>query len=381
MSAQKTRPEASGVGIRNPGRRNQRVCVIDANPKFRAEVASALLSFYEVSELWEQGAALEAIAFDPPAAIILDENVTPRGGLPLLREICCVPELDRIPVICTAAPERRAFLADAALLGVRTTLTKPFRRSLLLAALSAEINGKIERNWIKIEPVQRAALQKTTALFNSIADAIGSGESMPYETLRAACEPLLQAIASGNYSRILDGVRDHDNYTYVHSLRVAVFLSVLGHAIGLRDRDLSILAAGGMIHDIGKLSVPSHILNKSGRLTDEEWAIMQGHVPPAERFLHLVPDLQRGALIIATQHHEKLDGSGYPHGLKGAELDDLTRMANIVDIFCALTDWRPYKEALDPEHAFFIMRQQPAQLDQGLMKVFREVLLDTARRG
>lgn len=376
---QKTRAESSGMGIRNPGRRNH-VCVVDANPKFRAEVVQALTSFYEVSEHCEQGPALEAIAFDPPAAVILDENVLPRGGLPLLREICCVPDLDRIPVICTATNERSNFLADASLLGVRSRLLKPFRRSTLLQALSHEINGKIERSWIKIEPLQRAALERTTRLFNALADMIGEGQSMPYEQLQDACEPLVEAVRAGNYRAMLEGVRDHDNYTYVHSLRVAVFLSVFGHAIGLRGDDLSTLAAGGLIHDVGKMRVPFQVLNKSGRLSDEELRIVRGHVPPANRFLTLIPRLPRGAMTIAVQHHEKLDGSGYPRGIKGMELNELARMATITDMFSALTDWRTYKDAMDPEQAMFILTQLDKELDQRLLRMFRTILLDTAQK-
>ena len=354
------------------------VCVVDANPKFRGDVAQALKSFYDIAEYSEQGSALEAIAFNPPAAVILDENVFPRGGLPLLREICCVPDLDRVPIVCTATHDRSVFLADAIGLGVRTTLVKPFRRSVLLAAISKEINGKIERSWVRIEPTQRAALQRTTQIFNSIADLIDNGEALPYQKVQEACQPLIDAIRNGNYQDMLNGVRDHDNYTYVHSLRVAIFLSVFGQAIGVRGNDLLTLASGGLMHDVGKMSVPYGILNNPGRLSDEEMEIMRSHVTSTASFLSNSPGLPRGVKTIAEQHHEKLDGTGYPLGLKGKELNELARMASIVDIYGALTDRRAYKEAMEPAHALQIMAQLKGQLDQHLLKVFREVLLDSA---
>ena len=356
------------------------VCVIDANPKFRADVVEALLSFYEVSEHAEQGSALETIAFHPPAAIILDENVLPRGGLPLLREICCVPDLDRVPIICTATHDRNVFLADAKALGIRTTLVKPFRRSLLLQALSKEINGRIERAWVRIEPIQRAALQKTTKIFNGIADLITEGQPLPYDAVAEACEPLVQAVSNGRYQDMLNGVRDHDNYTYVHSMRVAIFLSVFGHAIGIRDHDLLILASGGLIHDVGKMSVPHHILNKSDRLSDEEMKQMRGHVNSTTDFLHKGSGLPQGALTIAAQHHERMDGSGYPNGLKGKQLNELARMASIIDMFGALTDRRVYKEAMEPAQALHLMGALKGQLDQHLLSMFRSVLLDVAKQ-
>ncbi|HIJ61800.1 MAG TPA: HD domain-containing protein [Rhodospirillaceae bacterium] len=354
------------------------VCVVDANPKFRADVVTALTSFYEVVEHSEQGAALEWIAFHPPAAVILDENVVPRGGLPLLREIFCVPELDRVPIICTATNDRSMFLADAIGLGARTTLVKPFRRSALLQALSKEINGKVERSWVRIEPVQRAALQRTTQAFNAVADLIVDGKPLPYQILSDACGPLVQSVQAGRYKDMLNAVKDHDNYTYVHSLRVSIFLSVFGYSIGIRDRDLVTIASGGLIHDAGKMSVPYHILNKTDRLTDEEMQVMRDHVTQTATFLRSSRDLPQGALLIAEQHHEKLDGSGYPRGLKGTQLNELSRMATIIDIFSALTDRRVYKEAMEPAQALHLMTQLKGQLDQSLLKMFKTVLLDTA---
>ena len=355
------------------------VCVVDANQKHRADTVHALTSFYEVSEYSEQGTALEAIAFNPPAAVVLDENVLPRGGLALLREIYCVPDLDRVPIVCTSTRERDSFLADAIGLGVRQTLVKPYRRSALLQALSSEINGKIERSWIRIEPTQRAALKKTTRVFNTIADLIDTNTPMPYELVRDACEPLVEAVRLGKYKDMLHSIRHHDNYTYVHTLRVSIFLSVFGHAIGITGNDLMILATGGLLHDIGKMSVPHGILNKADRLTDAEMQTMRGHVTHTSQFLRRGTGMPRGALTIAEQHHEKLDGSGYPLGLKGKELNELARMATIVDIFGALTDRRVYKEAMEPEQALHVISQLGGVLDQHLVSLFRTVLLDAAK--
>lgn len=356
-----------------------RVCVVDANPSYQHDVMRALTSVYRVSGFAEQGAALEAIATDPPAAIVLDENVTPRGGLPLLREICCVPDLDRIPIICTATSERSTFLADATAFGVRVTLIKPFRRSTLLSALSKEINARIERSWSRIEPIQRAALKRTTKVFNAVSDLMGDGLPLPYDALKQACTPLLEAVNAGAYKDILNGVREHHDYSYVHSLRVALFLTVFGHSIGVRGDDLMTLATGGLVHDVGKLAVPKEVLNKPDRLSDDEMAVMRGHVVSTGEFLRASPGMPKGALMIAEQHHEKIDGSGYPNGIKGKDVNELTRMASIIDIFGALTDRRSYKAPMEPEQALHVMTQLGRQLDQRLLGVFRSVLLDSAK--
>ncbi|OAN51444.1 hypothetical protein A6A04_16130 [Paramagnetospirillum marisnigri] len=355
------------------------VCVVDASASYRTDVANALSPHYAVVAYAEQGEALEAIATRPPSAVVLDENVTPKGGLPLLREICCVPDLDTIPIICTATNDRSHFLADASAFGVRTSLVKPFRRSALLGALAREITSKVERSWTRIEPVQRAALKRTSKVFTAIADLMAEGAPLPYEALHHACTPLVEAVSTGEYRSILDGVREHHNYSYVHSLRVAMFLTVFGHSIGLRGDDLMTLTTGGLVHDVGKMAVPQDVLNKPDRLTDQEMVIMRGHVSHTGDFLRSSPGLPRGALMIAEQHHEKLDGTGYPFGLKGGQVNELARMATIMDIFGALTDRRAYKAPMEPEQALHVMTQLGRQIDQRLLKTFRTVLLDTAK--
>lgn len=355
------------------------ICVVDASDSHRAGVVGALCRHYDVMACAEQGEALEAIATRPPAAVVLDENVTPRGGLPLLREICCVPDLDTIPIICTATSDRSHFLADATAFGVRTSLVKPFRRSALLTALDREIRSKVERSWTRIEPVQRAALKRTSKVFNAIADLMAEGLPLPYETLHHACSPLVEAVDNGVYRDILNGVREHHDYSYVHSLRVAMFLTVFGHSIGLRGDDLMTLTTGGLVHDVGKMAVPREVLDKPDRLSDTEMTLMRGHVASTGAFLRASPSLPRGTLLIAEQHHEKLDGTGYPFGLKGSAINDLARMATIIDIFGALTDRRAYKSSMEPEQALHVMTQMGRQLDQTLLATFRTVLLDTAK--
>jgi HD-GYP domain-containing protein (c-di-GMP phosphodiesterase class II) len=105
---------------------------------------------------------------------------------------------------------------------------------------------------------------------------------------------------------------------------------------------------------------------------------MQRHVPNTIHFLEANDHIPKGARLIAEQHHEKLDGTGYPHGLRGKDINDLARMAAIVDVYSALTDRRVYKPAMAPPQAFEIMETQMTNhLDQGLLKLFRTIMLDT----
>ncbi len=227
--------------------------------------------------------------------------------------------------------------------------------------------------------LQRQALIGTLELFNGVSDVIGKGEPIAYDTVRIACKPLVEAIANNDYQSILHGVRDHDNYSYVHSLRTATFLALFGSSLRLCEDEQTLLATGGLLHDIGKMTIPHEVLNKPGRLTGAEFAIMKNHVTASVNYLKGCRDLPRGIIAIAAQHHEKLDGSGYPLGLRGNKLDRLARMASIIDVFSALTDRRVYKAPMDAETALTMMVDEMAShLDMTLLRLFRQMLLDGA---
>jgi HD-GYP domain-containing protein (c-di-GMP phosphodiesterase class II) len=163
-------------------------------------------------------------------------------------------------------------------------------------------------------------------------------------------------------------------------MRVATLLSLFGFTIGLSSDEQSVLASGGLLHDVGKMSIPHEVLNKPGRLTPEEFTVMKSHVTASVAYLSGCPDLPQGIHVIAGQHHEKLDGSGYPLGLFGSQLNHLARMASIVDVFSALTDRRAYKPSMEAEVALKMMVEQMGShhLDMGLLMLFREMLLDAA---
>ena len=140
------------------------------------------------------------------------------------------------------------------------------------------------------------------------------------------------------------------------------------------------MGSGGLLHDVGKMSIPHEVLNKPGRLTPAEFDVMKTHVPLTLAYLAKCPDMPKNIVTIAAQHHEKLDGTGYPLGLKGGQLNELARMASIVDVFGALTDRRIYKPPMDAEHALAIMTGEMAtKLDQQLLSLFRSMLMDTGR--
>ncbi|HLN24124.1 MAG TPA: HD domain-containing phosphohydrolase [Patescibacteria group bacterium] len=353
------------------------VAVVDGNPKARQQISDALLSFYAMVEYPDATRALAGMGVVIPSLVLVGEQTPPFGGIDFIRTLRQERSLAKVPVLFIANNDDPE-LVVAALEFADAHLVKPYRRSALIRAVSAHLNYGIERKWEALPPLQREALKGTVEVFNSISDVIDKGEPIAYGTVCDACSPLVEAVAKNDFRSILSGVRDYDNYSYAHSLRVATLLSLFGYTIGLPQADQLLLASGGLLHDVGKMSIPHEVLNKPGRLTPEEWVIMRGHVPASVHYLKKAHEpIPKGIITIAEQHHEKLDGSGYPNGLVSAQLNELARMASIVDVFGALTDRRIYKPPMDAELALKIMvDEMVGHLDQKLVKLFKEMLLD-----
>lgn len=153
--------------------------------------------------------------------------------------------------------------------------------------------------------------------------------------------------------RALTGLADHDLYTYLHSVRVAAYSTAIAQEMGLKDTDaLKLIALGGVFHDVGKSNVGMEIINKRGPLLDHEWNAMRSH--PTEGLKKLEhTKLSHVSKEIVLHHHERLNGSGYPHGINKDALMIEVQIATLADIFDALTSSRSYQnkrsryEALD----------------------------------
>jgi putative nucleotidyltransferase with HDIG domain len=350
------------------------IFVAAKNAVHRKEVMDALLSFYNILEFDNADLISKALDTIEPGIIILDEDTPPRDGYETARQLHSNPKTKHIPVVLLLSSDTAAKAATAQ---GHACLVKPYLRSALIKTISGLLNASVEHQWDTLAPVQAKALKGTVEVFNTIADSIASGAPIAYDTVGDACAPLIEAVNSDNFIGIMRGVKNHDNYTYAHSMRVATMLTLFGHAINLPVDEQKILATGGLLHDVGKMSIPHNILNKPGKLNEDEFGVMKSHVKETVRQLELSSQIPKGIITIAGQHHEKLDGTGYPYGLEAGKLNDLARMAAIVDIFSALTDRRVYKPAMSAESAIAIMTDEMARhIDINLLRLFRERFLD-----
>ncbi len=155
-------------------------------------------------------------------------------------------------------------------------------------------------------------------------------------------------------------IEARDRTTAGHCQRLAKYASELGRALGLDTDDVATLAQGGYVHDIGKIAIPDAVLQKPGPLTAEEFDLVKEHATIGHRLCGEIGSLRKVSPIV-RHHHERLDGSGYPDGLRGDDIPLLAQLMGIVDVFDALTTSRPYKVAMPVEMAADELRDQVAR--------------------
>ena len=160
-----------------------------------------------------------------------------------------------------------------------------------------------------------------------------------------------EILSKGKLTLDLTDLRSFDDYTYAHSVNVAVICCVIGFGLKLNEDDLNDLVTAALLHDLGKLSIPQEILNKPGRLTQEEYQIMKSHPLLSYEMIKERWDLSSQIKVAVLYHHENVDGSGYPEGIEGIEQTLFTRILHVADVYDALVSKRPYKDPYSPYEA------------------------------
>ncbi|MGY3944207.1 HD-GYP domain-containing protein [Aeromonas tecta] len=202
----------------------------------------------------------------------------------------------------------------------------------------------------------RRLYQEARELQGKFIRQLKAGEPIDITPLAAVAEEMVDTMFShGDAMLCLARIRAKDAYLMEHSMNVAILLANFGRYLGLERSVLKELTLGGLLHDVGKIMTPDEVLNKPGKLTDEEFGVMRLHVVHSHDILLATAGITPTMLEVAANHHERLDGSGYPRHLKGVELSLYTRMSGIVDVYDAVTADRVYKQGMQPTQAFRIL--------------------------
>jgi len=211
------------------------------------------------------------------------------------------------------------------------------------------------------------------SLVDNIISDVKLGKAIDAGPVQELAEEIGESLyANSNALLCLSQIREKDEYLLEHSINVGVLMGVFARYLGYQKEQLTQMVTGAVLHDIGKIRVPTEILNKAGKLEADEWREMQNHVLYGEEVLiksHGVSDI---ALKICAQHHEKLSGTGYPRGLKGKKVSIYGRLASIVDIYDAITADRCYHNGRSPFDSMRILTDlgKEEALDKSLVYQF-----------
>jgi putative nucleotidyltransferase with HDIG domain len=279
--------------------------------------------------------------------------------------------------------QRRIFVVDqkarldaaqAYALGATHVLFNPVYQRSLLAALagtskSHELSGDADRG-------ARETASEGAACLASMFSAVSSGRQLDAADAKQAAGKISNVVGESGFSHWLETVRRHHEGTYQHCLLVTGTAAAFGLSLGLAKADMERLYSAAMFHDVGKAKIPSAVLDKPGRLDDQERALIETH--PAAGYDALVGSggISSEILDAVRHHHEYLDGSGYPDGLGAAHITDIVRVLTISDIFSALIEDRRYKPPMSRAQAYDILAGMRGKLEMPLVTAFKSVALN-----
>jgi putative nucleotidyltransferase with HDIG domain len=196
--------------------------------------------------------------------------------------------------------------------------------------------------------VQREANQVVL----SMLDDARLGQQLKLDRMEPVVEQITDSILRNQGTLLsLTRLKEADSYTFQHCVSVCTLLVTFCRHLGLDHQTIQLAGMGGMVHDVGKMRVPDHVLNKPGKLTDPEFEVMKSHVVLGMEILGKTPGISPEVLEIAGQHHERFSGTGYPNQLRDFEINHLGRMAAIVDVYDAITSNRVYHQGMEPAQA------------------------------
>lgn len=268
----------------------------------------------------------------------------------LAPEPVAVPEPVAAPVVAPAAPPAAAPTAETG--------------SAPVAAISCP------QEMAQASAVSAHAKQEVARLFQDVR----LGQAIELSEVATVVEQISASVLRHPTALIsLTRLRTADEYTYIHSVSVCALMTAVARQMDLPAEQVQLAGQAGLLHDVGKMRTPVEVLNKPGRLTEAEFAVMRRH---PEEGVALLQQWGASAEVIdvCLHHHEKFDGSGYPHGLAGTQISLLSRIAAVCDVYDAISSTRPYKTAWSPAEAIRRMAEWKGHFDPRVFQAFVKTL-------
>jgi response regulator RpfG family c-di-GMP phosphodiesterase len=343
-----------------------RILIIDDEPNVLSVLYTLLCSRYDCKTATSALEALDYLKKETYELVLSDIMMPGMTGLELLSEINRLNSLTVVVLISGNLNIQSAI--EAMRRGAYDYVTKPFDLTDVEAAVERALRHHrlLKSNYLYEQRLQELVHVRTNEL-----TAANANLNQALEKLFMNYRATLRALATALEAR--------DVETKGHSDRVVTFSLELGSKLGLSQTELIALEQGALLHDIGKIGVRDSILLKRGPLTAEEWVEMREHINHGLRIISGI-DFLKGAAPVVGQHHEKYNGSGYPHGLRGEQIHINARIFAVADAVDAITSDRPYHKARSFEDAVEeLLRCAGTHFDPEIVKIFMSMPLTAWR--
>jgi two-component system response regulator RpfG len=335
-------------------RRQRKVLIVDDESTGRTILAKIIQQAEDDASVESFDNPRDALAWldhNHPDLIITDYRMPEINGVELIRRIRAKPACQDIPIMMITVVSEKSVRYDALEAGATAFLTRPIDQIECRTSC---------RNLLKLHEQQSIIQDRADWLARQVEVATQQIVSREHETL-------LRLAKAGEY---------RDEETGNHVVRMAKYSREIGEALGLSDKECDEIEYAAPMHDIGKIGIQDRILLKPGKFDAEEWVTMQEHTRIGHAILSNSQSryIQTGS-IIALNHHERFDGSGYPNGLSGKDIPLVARIVAVADVYDALVSTRPYKGAWSVEDAQdYLHKQAGSQFDPICVEAFFERL-------
>src|SRR6202165_3957447 len=357
----------------NPSASKRRLLLASDNTDQSQELARILRSVSEVDTV--STSDLPDAPADQISGIVVDINLRSAESVQRVRNKLRGPAYRGMPRLFVLADALHHGSMQAWALGATDTISRPFDAAGILQRIQAAFpdsqgfdatdRGKALNRGVA------AAHEVMVKIFNKLP----AGAPLKFSDIVEAENKILKAMKHASLRQWLTAVGCHHKDSYRHSLFVTGFAVAFAQHMGMREDDQRRLTRAALLHDVGKAFVPVAILDKPGKLTDEEMSEIRKHPRLGYEALAAQGGFPPEMLDVVLHHHEFLDDTGYPNGLRGDQISDIVRLTTIVDIHAALVEKRAYRLPFAHAKAFAIMEAMDGKLDQHLLQAFRPVAL------
>jgi len=337
--------EAGGGGTKT---HDALILVIDDNPEVLKLMKMLLSDEFDLEMTTSAEKGLSLVKEKGPDLILCDVMMPGMDGHAFSRAVKADEAQKHIPIILVTARTGAEMLAQGIQAGADDYISKPFD--------SVELKARI-RSLLRFREVESQLALANRNLKMRTSDLVDQQRSLFLSTVKS----------------LVSAIDAKDEYTRHHSTRVTEFTLKIAAKMNFSEKELGDLELASLLHDVGKIAVPENILNKPGKLTDQEFALIKEHPARGESILRPVIELKNIAPVVRA-HHEHYDGTGYPDGLKGREIPLGARIMSVADTYDSITSERPYRKAASHRYAVKeIIRCSGSQFDPEVVEHFLEV--------